>query len=375
MIKRYKNFLCIFLSLILAVSIVSPTQVSAKGKTFQTGITLDCARRYYSVDDIKKYIHLLSGGDAPFLQLHLSDDENVGIECLYLKQTVKTARKLKNGSYQNKKTGKKFLSRAQIREILRYASKKNVMIIPEIDMPAHMNGFFTLARQAYGSKYLKQIVKSAKNYPGELDIKSKKAIKFAKEIYSEYAALFKNCKYFHMGCDEFSSASGNDVVSYINTMSKFLQKKGFTVRIWNDLLYKKNIKKVNHKLQVTYWSYDGDVQNSSLKKKRRKLRASAKELQKEGFKILNYNSYYLYFTPSKTNCNRADRDYMVQDVKENWNIRKWDQDSSKELPNNRNILGAAVSVWGEDSAGLSSKKIYQQVKPLYQAMEQKTCGK
>ena len=157
-------------------------------------------------------------------------------------------------------------------------------------------------------------------------------------------------------------------------MSDFLEKKGFTVRIWNDLLRKDNIDKINSKIQVTYWSYDGDAQSASVRKQRRKERASVRDLQKKGFDILNYNSYYLYFTPSKENCNRSDRDYMVNDVEKNWNVKKWDGDSGKTLSGKAHMIGAAVSVWGEDSSGVSADTIYKQVKPLYQAMKNKIKG-
>lgn len=369
---HWKRVLCMILSVVLCVSFLEEGQVYAARKSLQTGITLDCARRYYSVADLKEYIRLVSGSGESFLQLHLTDNENVGVECLFLGQTVKNARKLSDGSYQNRKTGKKFLSREQMRELVAYAEKRQVELIPEIDMPAHMGGFFALACQAFGSKYVKRIARDNERYPGELNIGSKRAMKFAKQIYGEYGELFAGCRYFHMGCDEFSPGCEDEVVKYINTMSEFLQKKGFTVRIWNDLLRKKNIKRIHHNIQVTYWSYDGDSQSVSQRRKRRKVRASAADLQREGFSILNYNSYYLYYTPSRANCNKRDRKYMVQDLKKNWNIRKWDQDSTKELSKNRNIIGAAVSVWGEDSTGLSARKIYQQVKPLYQAMERKT---
>ena len=363
---------CLGLALAIILTMLGEMPVPcAAARTVQTGITLDCARRYYTVDDIKKYIRLLSGGSAPFLQLHLADDENVGIECSYLEQTVKNAKKCSDGGYKNKKTGGKFLSKKQMQDIIRYANNRGVAIVPEIDMPAHMGGFFKLAANAMGKKFVRQIQAKGADYSGELKISSDKARNFAKKIYTEYAKTFSMCKYFHMGCDEFLSGSKSDIVDYINTMSKFLQKKGFTVRIWNDLLRKDNIEKINHKLQVTYWSFDGDATSASVKKKRRKERASVAALQKEGFDILNYNSYYLYFTPSVSNCNKADRDYMVSDVKNNWDLKKWDSNSGKALKTSKHVIGAAVSVWGEDSAGVSADTIYKQVEPLYKAMKKR----
>lgn len=363
-----KRFFCVFLAAVMLLLTIPEINTRA-AQPMQTGILLDCARRYYSVSSIKKYIKMLSASKNSFLQLHLTDDQNVGIECLALGQTVKKAKKLSDGSYKNPKTNQKFLSREQIRELISYAKKRNVELIPEIDMPAHMGGFFKLAAISKGEKYVTSISADTGRYPGELKISSKKGMDFAKMLYSEYAKLFSDCKYFHMGCDEFFSGSQSSIITYINTMSKYLRSKGFTVCIWNDLLRKDNIKKVTHKVQVTYWSYDGDTQNPSLRKQRRKERASVPDLQKEGFLIYNYNSYYLYVTPSRENCTKENRNYMVSDLKKNWNIRMWDGDTGKKLTSTKNLMGAAVCVWGEDSAGVTATDIYKQIEPLYKAMK------
>ena len=105
---------------------------------------LDVARRYYPVTEIKKYIDALSAHENSTLQLHFTDDENVGIECAYLDQTVENAT-FADGVYTNPATGRNFLSYAQVRELMDYADSKNVTFVPEIDMPAHMKGFFDLA--------------------------------------------------------------------------------------------------------------------------------------------------------------------------------------------------------------------------------------
>ena len=75
----------------------------------QSGISIDCARRYYTVEEIKHYIDILSANNNSFLQLHLSDNENVGIECETLGQIVEYARLNSDGSYTNIQTQKKFL--------------------------------------------------------------------------------------------------------------------------------------------------------------------------------------------------------------------------------------------------------------------------
>ena len=115
----------------------------------ESAIMLDVARRYYPVSEIKQYIDALSAHQHSSIQMHFTDDENVGIECTYLDQTAENAT-VENGVYTNPATGRSFLTYAQVRELMDYADSKGVTFVPEIEMPAHMKGFFDLAEIKFG---------------------------------------------------------------------------------------------------------------------------------------------------------------------------------------------------------------------------------
>ncbi|MCR5273231.1 MAG: family 20 glycosylhydrolase [Lachnospiraceae bacterium] len=372
--KRIAAFCLAFFVMVSAIlggageSVYGATAHKSTNKNMLCGITLDVGNRYYSVKEIKKYIRLASKSKRGYVQLHFTGDENVGIECEYLDQTANKKYLHGTDEYYNPDTGKSFLTKKQIKTILSYAKKKKVAIIPEIDMPGHVGGFEKLYKNKYG-KLNKKIFN--KEYEGELLISNKKAMSFAKAIYKEYMTLFKGCKYFHIGCDEFWSGSSKKNAKYINEISKYVKKKGFEVMVWNDLLTKSNIKNIDHDIIVTYWSYDGDTESKSESKARKKVRASFPALQKEGFRVLNYNSYYLYYTPSLSNTNDEDAEYAVEDAKENWNLLKWNSDSSSKSKTYKNIYGACVSIWGEDSKGVSGKQIYNQIDDLYKVAAKK----
>lgn len=367
-----KRITCLLLCICcLMAGILLPLNVYGANKSYMAGITLDLCNRYYSVKDIKKYISLASKSKRGYVQLHFSGDENLGIECEYLKQKAKKKYVKKTNQYYNPKTKKSFLSKKQVTQILKFAKQKNVEIVPEIDMPGHMGGFYKLYAKAYGKKKAKQIFSD--EYGWELCIKKKEALKFAKKIYGEYATLFKGCKYFHMGCDEFWSGSATANKKYINTISRYLEKKGFVVWAWNDLFLKKNVKSINHNIWICYWSFDGDCEDKSERQNRRRNRASFPQLQTEGYTLLNYNSYYLYFCPTKENVNQWDIEYMKKDAKQNWTLKTWDGNSNKKCKDLKHISGACVSVWGEDSQGVKNKEIYKALQPLYKVL-QKKCG-
>jgi N-acetyl-beta-hexosaminidase len=368
MLKRAALFLAIFFLLSAGGCGTIPDRGPSPGPAApQSGIMLDCARRYYSPEALKQYVDLLSGRSGGFLQLHLTDNENVGVECVLLGQTAETAVRSADGAYQNAQTGGRFLTRAQIADLLAYAKQRDVEIVPEIDGPAHMDGFFTLAALCGGQTYADGLQADGAD-DGELDLSSAQALDFVKRLYTEYAALFQGCRYFHIGCDELFSAAEAQETAYIGAVSQLLASQGFTVRMWNDLLTTSDIGRISPSIQITYWSYDGDTEDDSERAARRAVRASVPELQALGFQVLVYNSYYLYYVPSDETNNAQDRAEMVNDLLENWDLAVWDGQTGAKLNSRSNILEACVSVWGEDSGNCSAADIYTQTKALYEAM-------
>lgn len=329
------------------------------------GITLDCSNRYYSPSSIKKYIRLAQDSGHGYVQLHLTGDASVGVECDALGQ--KPSKRHRHGTrYDNPKTKRSFLTNKQIRQLIAYAKKRHVALVPEIDTPGHMNAFKKLYIQRYGKKKARRVFNTA--YPNELAITHKAARSFAKKLYREYAKTFKGCKYFHIGGDEFWSGSAKRNVKHLNDTARYLQKRGFTVWCWNDLLTKTNYRKLNKKVRVTYWSWDGNASSARERAKRRKQRASFPQLQAAGYQLLNYNSYYLYYCPTKRSATRANERYMVNDARTHWNLRVWDGNSGKRAASKKHVIGAPVSVWNEGAKGVSGKTLYRDSSALFRAV-------
>lgn len=325
---------------------------------YQTGMLLDVARSYYTVEEIKEYITMLANNsNNSFLQMHLSDDKNVGIECEYLDQTKENA--VVNGNvYTNPLTGEKFLTFDQVEEIMKYAKNKGVTIIPEVDIPAHMTGFFNLARHKFGDDFVNNIARGTGSEAGHIDIVQPEADTFIKSIYNEYTEFFKECKYFHMGFDEYTYRT-DEKIDYANNIYEYLQEKGFIVRMWNDGITKNNIEKLNKNIEVCYWDYFGSGY------------ATVPDLQENGFKVILTNSYYLFFVPSLANTNEHDLNYTVNDIKNNWTLERWDRNVDRGLDNYNNILGSFICVWSENADEVQNDIIFNQAKRMYNMMLKK----
>jgi len=110
------------------------------------GMHLDVSRHFFTVNFIKKYIDLLALYKFNTFHWHLTDDQGWRIEIKrYPKLTEVGAFRdstiIGHGSNKPQKwDGKRYggyYTQDQIKEIVKYASEKNINIIPEIEMPGH----------------------------------------------------------------------------------------------------------------------------------------------------------------------------------------------------------------------------------------------
>lgn len=337
---------------------------------FESSIMLDVARRYYPVSEIKKYIDILSVNDNSSLQLHFTDDENVGIECDYLDQTKSTAT-VENGEYTNPVTGNKFLTYDQVTEIMNYAKSKNVKIIPEVDVPAHMNGFFKLAINKFGEEYVRApydwdnpensgIAWGSGDEAGNIDLALPQSKQFIKNIYDEYTDFFKECDYFHIGYDEYTFRPELKI-DYANEIYTYLKNKGFKVRMWSDSITKENINSLNNDMEVVYWGWkEQDITKTNY--------ATVKDLQEQGFNLMITNKYYLFFVPSPSSTTEESLEFAVERIANSWTLEKWNYNFDSNLDSYNNIDGSIICVWGEDSEGISNEVIFNQTRDMYNAM-------
>lgn len=304
----------------------------------QTGVMLDVARAYYPVALIKRYIDLLGDDGGRFLHLHLTDDQNVGIESTVLGQTLANA-DLDHGVYTSRVTHRPFLSAAQARTITTYAAKRGIAVVPEVDTPGHMAAAFALLEAQHGTKWVDRI----RSGESELDPSAPGSLALAKKLYAEVQRTFPSSRTVHIGGDEWGDGvTAAQRVAWMNAMAATLGNR--EVWAWNDGIDRAAVGRLDPRIHVTYWSFDGDTEDAAERRERRARRASAVDLQQAGIDLLNYNSYYLYEVP--TDLDPADSEYTVADLRENWSLRAWDGDSGARLA--APMSGAAVAIWGED---------------------------
>ncbi len=193
------------------------------------GSMLDVARHFFSVKDVKKYIDLLAYYKINFLHLHLTDDQGWRIE-------IKSWPKLTEigGSTEVGGEAGGFFTQDDYEEIVAYAARHYMTVVPEVDMPGHTNA----ASASY--PFLNGAEKPAKLYEGTrvgfstFATRKDTVYQFIDDVVREIAAITPG-PYFHIGGDESHVTEKNDYQYFVSRVEKIVQKHGKRMIGWDEV--------------------------------------------------------------------------------------------------------------------------------------------
>ncbi len=215
------------------------------------GSMLDVARHFFSVNDVKRYIDLISMYKMNRLHLHLSDDQGWRIE-------IKSWPNLTaiGGSTQVGGGKAGFYTQEQYKEIVDYAAKRFVMIVPEIDLPGHINSALAsyaelnmgprikkeglLPNPAQTSQDLTAKPVAGQLYTGievgfsTLDYKKEITFKFVEDVIRELSAITPG-PYIHIGGDEAAVTKKDDYIKFINRFKQIVSSNGKKMIGWEEI--------------------------------------------------------------------------------------------------------------------------------------------
>ena len=309
-------------------------------ETDERALHLDMGRKYFTPEWIKNLIKELSFSRLNTLQLHFSEHEGYRLES-------ETYPDIMSDQY---------ITKAQMREIIATAKKYGVEIIPSFDNPGHLR---TALRH---HQDLCLVDKWGQKDTGALDINKEEARQFVKNIIKEYAELFVDSRYFHIGGDEFINfnnfgnypsltefgqkhvpqgvtANGQDgYMAYINEIAKYTYDLGFVPRIWNDGVYRLNMNPhidLHDYIQVCYWTrWDRNM-------------ASVDRFMEKGHDLINVNDmmYYVLTTYGKAYYNKP----QPEKIYNTWHGGVFSGNNNGrpqtyELPHDK-IKGACYAIW------------------------------
>ena len=170
------------------------------------GIMIDVARHFQPIDVIKRNLDAMAAVKMNVFHWHLVDDQGWRIE---LKKHPKLTEMASDGNYYTQE---------EIKNIVKYAADRGILVVPEIDVPGHGTAILT-AYPEIGSKVMNldsntfesktkapkvitySLERNAGVFSPTLDPSNPKTYQLLSEIFDEVCPLFSG-SYFHIGGDE-----------------------------------------------------------------------------------------------------------------------------------------------------------------------------
>ena len=172
------------------------------------GMHLDVARHFYSLDEVKEYIDMMALHNMNRFHWHLTDDQGWRIEIKKYPKLMSVASQRSetlvgrygSGKYDGTPYGG-YYTQEQIKEVIAYAADRHIVVIPEIDLPGHMQAAIT-AYPELGCTGGPYEVRTTWGISDDvLCIGNEKSMEFVKDVLAEVAELFPS-EYIHVGGDE-----------------------------------------------------------------------------------------------------------------------------------------------------------------------------
>ena len=223
------------------------------------GMMLDVSRHFFGLDFVKKQIDAMAYYKLNRLHIHLTDAAGWRIEIKKYPRLTnfaawrsgKTWKEWWNGDRKYMEEGSEgaeggYFTQDQCREIVEYAKKHYITVIPEIEMPSHSEEVLT----AYPELSCTHVPYKQADFC----VGNEKTFEFLENVLLEVMEIFPS-EYIHVGGDEASKQSWktcplcqarmkkegmkeiDELQSYlIKRMEKFLNKHGRNLLGWDEIL-------------------------------------------------------------------------------------------------------------------------------------------
>ena len=288
------------------------------------GFMLDVARHFFSVDDVKKIIDIISYYKINRFHIHLADDQGWRIQIdAYPNLT------LYGGSTQVGGGSAGYYTKSDYFEIIKYAKERYITVIPEIDMPGHTNA----ALASYSFLNCDGIAPTL--YSGtevgfsSLCTKKDSTYIFIDNVIREIAQLTPG-PYIHIGGDEAKATNSTDYINFIEKVQSIIQSYGKKMIGWDEL----GQCKLNPETIVQHWA------NDSL----------ALEAVKKGAKLIMSPASKTYLDMKYNSSTLLGQDWAGYiEVGDSYN---WDPLTKIKGLTMNDILGIEAPLWTETISNL-----------------------
>lgn len=342
----------------------------------QRSLMVDVGRQYFSIPWLESHFRELAYLKYNYFHLHLSDNYGFRLESERHPEIVSA----------------QHYSKAEIRELHTLARKYHIMLVPEIDVPGHLDAVLA----SHPELVLKNT--AGLSQPGDLDLAKEEAYTFVAELLEEYIPLFSG-PYWHLGADEYLLHGGSyedfpqleqaalerygpqaiskDIyLGFVNWAHEIVKSHDKIMRVWSDGMYGGSaVTPATDSILYEHWVSWGP---------------SPREIVERGMPIVNSNIHYLYYVPG-SDIMRADPEALYENFEPHMfclDFNRLDDVDGIILPESAPSLaqdldalafhplnlGAKLHIWCDTPGVETEGQIALAIAPALRALAQKNWG-
>jgi hexosaminidase len=193
------------------------------------GAMLDVARHFFSVADVKRYIDLIAYYKLNRLHLHLTDDQGWRI---MINAWPKLA--TYGGSTQVGGGRGGYYTQAEYADIVAYAHRRYMLVVPEIDMPGHTHAALASYAELNCDGVAPPLYTGTAVAFSSLCLHKPITDRFVQDVISEIAALTPG-PYIHIGGDEAPAPTPAAYIDFIEQVQTIVQSHGKQMLGWEEI--------------------------------------------------------------------------------------------------------------------------------------------
>lgn len=193
------------------------------------GAMLDVARHFRPVDEVKRYVELMALHKLNRLHLHLADDQGwrLEIEAWPALTAVGASTQVGGGPGG-------FYTQADYADIVRYAADRFITVVPEIDVPGHVNAALASVPALNCDGVAPPLFTGIEVGFSALCLEKDVTYRFLDDVVREIAALTPG-PYFHFGGDEVRKLSDAAYAAFVRRMEALVAAHGKQPIAWDEV--------------------------------------------------------------------------------------------------------------------------------------------
>ena len=193
------------------------------------GAMMDVSRHFFTVDEVEQFIDILALYKLNVLHLHLSDDQGwrIVINSRPNLAAMGSLTQVGGGSGG-------FYTQQDYQNIIRYAAARYIMVVPEIDMPSHINAALIGYPDLGCSNRPTALYSGTDVGWSSLCVDKEPVYAFVDDVVREISGMTPG-PYFHIGGDEVQTLTNDQYIRFVERVQGIVNKYGKTMIGWEEI--------------------------------------------------------------------------------------------------------------------------------------------